>query len=1482
MADNVPGDEIATSISVRRNGPLLVRGNFHLLTDEGSRLDADRKVIALCRCGHSDRKPFCDGSHRRYWPVDPTPGDSPIYSTLPLTAAQRSLWIAQQLIGTVPLAIAHFIDLSGQVDTDILIAASYQAGNEFGTTATRIIDTDEGPMMSRSHRDFVIDQIDFRHEYQPITAARGWMEQACTRPMDLYADALVQTTLLRVADDRWFYFSRAHHIVLDGYGALNLIQRTADLYSAALRGEVSAEIASPSTAIGQPHLLLDADREYADSPRNQRDHTYWQEVMSALPDPVTIGIGRHTPSALPVRVRDRLGRGPAGAIDRCSARMRTLPSAVVIAGLAAYLARVSDRDRIVLSLPVSARHNAAVRSVAGSMSNIVPLVVTASAELSVDDYVAQVSSALSGLLRHQRYRHEDMLRDAGVAAAGLHQFGPVVNVFPFDPLIPLGDIDADYTVLSTGPVADLNVNLYPAPDGGSQIEVEGNPAGYPTGTLAAHHSQLVDYLEKFAGLPPGEPIGAIALSDRPLVGVTPPAVATLAQLLDRAPDDDSIAVESSTGQVTFGELRSRATEFAERLRTAGVGPEAAVAVILPRSIESVITLWAVALAGGIYVPIDPRHPQVRVDHIISSSDPRVVVRTGLTIDIRRSSRSAECPIPGPDNAAYEIFTSGSTGSPKGVVVTGTGLSALVAEIDASYRLGSDCVIAHFASTSFDTAIVEVVAALVSGARLCVIDPAIAGGDELAAALNRVGVTHLLVTPAALATLDPNSVPTVRDVITGGDVCPPGVARRWIGAGVRLRGAYGPTETTCSVTITPALDLASSAQRVPIGLPMPGVTCWVLDTRLRPQPIGAVGELYIGGPSLARGYQSAATTATRFIANPFDRNGSRLYRSGDIVSRRADGSLDFIGRADHQLKVRGFRVETSEIDAVLRTLANVEDAVTIPLRRGAATVLASYVTGADLSGDKLRSALVRVLPGFLVPSTITVLAAMPLTTTGKIDRSALPTPSFTAGTAYRAPTTPHESACVEAFYTATEIDGIGVDHDFFSLGGDSLSATTLVAMINRNLGSTLTVRDVFDGRTPAGIAALITSSEPPISHVASAEPVPFAPAQRNVDRDDNSTSNLIPFAIQVPELDRQRLAQAVATLGSTHRILTSGFSGGLMIPDSVPPPTLIDITESVVNFAQRGFDLRTESALRIGLRDKCIAICTHHAAIDGASLRIILTDLVAAYFGHIPTPPGIDYLDYARWIGNLMGDPDDPTSRQARQLDYWRQTLDGIKPLGDIAGHRRPASRTSPGATVSVVLSESRWAFARGIAVESQTSPLGVLRAAVAQVVGERSHTRDLVIGTPVDGRPSAELQRVVGMFVNTLPLRYRVNDGDTLVTVAKEHVTVEREAFRHSDVGYLDIAAAVKDLDGPHHPLFQVVVSAESADAAASEIDLGPTGSLRLEPLPVQVAKCDLHFAITPPNNDRPGTIEVLYPSETFEEREVRDLVHEVLGRLDA
>jgi amino acid adenylation domain-containing protein len=1419
--------------------------------------------------------------------------DLPV-TQIPLTAAQRGLWAAQLTIGDVPIAVSQCIHLHGPLDAGAAIRSMQRAYRELLVGIGPVVVTPDGPRMMLVDNDFAIENIDLRQRPDPVAAAHDWMDAAGGRTMSLDTGDLLVTALLRVADERWLLFTRAHHILLDGYGALNLMRRGAAHYRPPADGERGTP--QPDGDAASLDVLVQAEQAYRESPRYCRDQEYWQQQHRDLPEPVVLGSVRAAPSARPVRVGRAADEPLTAAIAERCAELTAHESAVLIAGIGAFVARIADRDRVVVSLPVPARVSAATRSVAGSSSNLVPLVISAPPQTSLREFVRSVSTSIAGALRHQCYRHEDMLRDSGAALTSLHQFGPVINLFPTLPSIEFGSVTANYEVLSTGPVVDLNINVYPGDHGGGQrIDMEANPESFSAATVSTLHAELMSFLSSFAELPADGLIDDVVLDAAPLDGEDPPpdapAPVTMADLLAQAPVDDRPAVIDREVRLTYRELDTRATRLADVLRIAGAGPESAVATLLPRSADSVVAAWAIARTGACYVPIDPRYPPARIDAILSAAGCRIGVAhiPPPASPVRWISPTsppstganpvpAAAPMTSPDHAAYQIYTSGSTGAPKGVVVTGRGLAALATEIRRSYALESDSVIAHFASPSFDTSIVEMLAAAISGAALAVVPPDIVGGSELAAVLADRTVTHLLITPSALATLPPAGLPALRSVLAGGEACPPALARRWIASGRRFRCAYGPTETTCSVTITDALGPDAIRLRVPIGAAMPAVQALILDRRLRPQPAGAVGELFIGGPSLARGYQQAATTAHRFVANPWGPPGSRLYRTGDLVSRRPDGSLDFRGRTDDQLKLRGFRVEPGEVDAVLRGLPGVENAATVPRRRGDTTSLASYVTGRDLEPRRLRRHLAATLPTFLMPATITVLPEFPTTPTGKIDRSRLPIPEVASTTPYRAPTTPLEKHCQQVFSEVTGASTIGLDDDFFAIGGDSLSAIELVARLNAATAGSLVVRDIIDARTPAGIAAMLAAAELPPIVPAGARPTPLAPAQHNVDLADRSAAHVIPFAVTVPTVDFAALAAALADVAGVHQLLRATLADGLMRPDTAPALRLEPFTGDARDFAHRGFDLTRDPPVRVGVRQDdeqvTVAVALHHAAIDGRSLAILAADLATAYLArsagrepHLPTPE-VDYLDYARWINEWLGDPADPESRYAAQIAYWRGELSGLPAAFPSPAPRpRPAPWDRCGDRRTYSLADV-WSRLEAIAHDCGTTAFAAARGSIARRLSVAAGATDIVIGTPVAGRPRSECDRMVGMFVNTLPLRYRMGPTDSVADVVAGHVDVERRAHRHSDVGYVDIATALGHADADVHPLFQIVVSSDDGGSLPSM-----PGIAAVEPLAPAIAKCDLHFSIRPPHGDEPATVEVLYPAAMFEAADIDHLV---------
>ena len=445
----------------------------------------------------------------------------------------------------------------------------------------------------------------------------------------------------------------------------------------------------------------------------------------------------------------------------------------------------------------------------------------------------------------------------------------------------------------------------------------------------------------------------------PRRGVASVGESTLAQILGATARTypDAIALEDSERSLSYGELERRSNRIARYLMDLGVGPETPVALAVARSVDSVLAVWSVTKAGGVFVPVDPRYPADRVAHMLEDSGVRIGIRSAevaagpatggnvaVWIDLGDADTVAECAAYSdarridrrPDrtasitaaSAAYVIYTSGSTGVPKGTVVTHAGLANLAREQQDRYRITAGSRTLHFASPSFDGAVLELLLAGSTGATMVIAPPDIYGGEALSEFLRSREVTHAFITPAALATVDPAGVTALECVVVGGDVCTPELVSSW-GNGRRLHNGYGPTETTVMVAIS---DPLSPGEPITIGGPIRGIDAVVLDARLQPVPIGGVGELYIGGPGLARGYHlRPALTSDRFVAHPYSTSGARMYRTGDLVRWTKDLTLRYVGRSDHQLKIRGFRIELGEIDAALMDSPLVHFATTIPAR-----------------------------------------------------------------------------------------------------------------------------------------------------------------------------------------------------------------------------------------------------------------------------------------------------------------------------------------------------------------------------------------------------------------------------------------------------------------------------------------------------------------------------------------------------------------------
>ncbi|WML61352.1 MULTISPECIES: non-ribosomal peptide synthetase [Rhodococcus] len=1012
----------------------------------------------------------------------------------------------------------------------------------------------------------------------------------------------------------------------------------------------------------------------------------------------------------------------------------------------------------------------------------------------------------------------------------------------------------------------------------------------------------------------------------------------LSAAVERDPAAPALTAEGHT--LTYREADAESSRLARLLIARGIGPEDRVAVLLTRSIRSVLAVWAVAKAGAAFVPVDPLYPADRVRYMLSDSDARlaltVVAHRGvvpegfdtLVLDEPDTRRELDaCPADPltfvdrvrplrPDHPAYVIYTSGSTGRPKGVVVTQAGLADFCAEQVERYRLTPAARTLHFASPSFDASVLELLLAVGSGSTMVVAPPSVYGGDDLAELLRRERVTHAFVTPAALASVDPTGLDDLETVVVGGEACPPDLVARWA-PGRRFHNGYGPTETTIMTSISGPL---APGAPVTIGRPVRGVAARILDTRLRPVPAGTAGELYLTGSGLARGYhERPGLTATRFVAAP---GGARRYRTGDLVRspRSAREGITYLGRNDFQVKVRGFRIELGEIDAAFAAHPTVDFAATVGYRGATGdTRLVTYVhaaAGSAIDVAVLTAFVAERLPAHMIPSSVIALETIPLTPVGKLDRAALPEPEI-ASAPYRAPASAAEVAVAEAFGDVLGVQRVSVHDDFFDLGGNSLLATRVIGRIRAALGVTVSAADLFDATTVEALAARVAAAPTAARGLLPRRPrpdrIPLSPAQQRMwflnRLDPDSAVFNIPLAVRLSgRLDVDAMRAAVRDVVARHETLRTVYPevdgvGEQRILDVGDVPLDLgpeDATDSdaparLAAFAGGRFDVTGEVPVRVRLfrladHEHVLAVVLHHIAGDGSSLGPLVRDLVTAYTarstGREPAwePLPVQYADYTLWQLDALGDEDDPRSGTARQLAYWRRALDGIPEHLELATDRpRPPVVGHAGDRVSAHVDETTYDAISALARERGVTPFMVLHAVLAVLLARVSNTHDVVVGTPVAGRTAPELDGLIGMFVNMLALRTDVDAADSFATLLEQVRDTDLHAFAHADVPFERLVEVLDPVRSTaRHPIFQVGFSYQNFAREALELP-----GLRITPVESDsyAARFDLHVTVVDHAvGGGPGgfDIEFGYATDLFDAPSVRRLLARYLRILRA
>ncbi|MEP9998449.1 enterobactin non-ribosomal peptide synthetase EntF [Klebsiella sp. GG_Kp160] len=1039
---------------------------------------------------------------------------------LPLVAAQPGIWMAERL-STLPGAwsVAHYVELRGALDP-ALLGKAIVAGLQQADTLSLRFEEEEGEVWQWLAADRTFGEpsiIDLRTAPDPHRAATERMQADLAQ--DLRVDGgnpLVCHQLLRVGDDRWYWYQRYHHLLVDGFSFPAITRQIAAIYRAWQRGEATPE--SPFTPFAE---VVDEYQRYAGSEAWQRDKAFWQAQRQALPAPASL-------SAAPLG-----GRAAGSDIWRMKLEMNAdafrrlashapqcQPADLALALTTLWLGRLCNRMDYAAGFIFMRRMGSAALTSTGPVLNVLPLAVHIDARETLADLAMRLAAQLKKMRRHQRYDAEQIVRDSGKAAGDEPLFGPVLNVKVFDYQLDIDGVQAVTHTLATGPVNDLELALFPDETGGLSLEILANKARYDEAELRRHMARLTALLAQFAADPAlrcgeAEMLSADELARLAAVNDTAvplPATTLSALVADQArKTPDAPALADARWQFSYREMRQQVVALAQLLRQRGVKPGDSVAVALPRSVFLTLALHGIVEAGAAWLPLDTGYPDDRLRMMLEDARPSLLIATedqlarfsdipGLESLCYQQPLAAGDDAPlalsKPDHTAYIIFTSGSTGRPKGVMVGQTAIVNRLLWMQDRYPLSADDVVAQKTPCSFDVSVWEFWWPFIAGAQLVMAEPeAHRDPQAMQQFFARYGVTTTHFVPSMLAafvaSLDADSVAacrTLRRVFCSGEALPTELCREWERlTGAPLHNLYGPTEAAVDVSWYPACgsELAAvTGSSVPIGWPVWNTGLRILDAAMRPVPPGVAGDLYLTGIQLAQGYLGRPDlTASRFIADPFA-PGERMYRTGDVARWLANGAVEYLGRSDDQLKIRGQRIELGEIDRVMSALPDVGQAVShacvfnqAAATGGDARQLVGYLvsdSGLPLDTAALKAQLAEQLPPHMVPVVLMQLAELPLSANGKLDRKALPLPTLGGERSGRPPEPGMETLVAAAFSQLLGCEVNDIDADFFALGGHSLLAMRLAAQLSRQLARQVTPGQVMVASTVGKLSALLAA------------------------------------------------------------------------------------------------------------------------------------------------------------------------------------------------------------------------------------------------------------------------------------------------------------------------------------------------------------------------------------------------------------------------